>query len=66
MIVGTGGFDPEAALGDSLTRWQARLTALTTGQCAAFMQAQAAIITPPPVYVDPAPYSPTAGWSDAP
>jgi hypothetical protein len=63
MIVGTGGFDPESALADSLLRWQARLTALVTGPCAGYMAAQAAVITPPP----PPEYTPApTGWSDAP
>jgi hypothetical protein len=48
MIVGTGGFDPESALADSLLRWQSRLTALLTGPCLGYMQTQAALINPPP------------------
>jgi hypothetical protein len=47
MIIGTGGFDPESALADSLMRWQTRLTTLLTGPCAGYMQAQATLIIPP-------------------
>jgi len=59
MIVGTGGFDPEAAMTATLAQLTARLTALVTGPCAGFMAAQATIITPPPPpdpsqYVSPA------------
>lgn len=56
MIVGTGGFDPESALADSLLRWHARLTALLTGPCAEYMQGQANLITPPPPVDYPAPF----------